>query len=224
MKKSLLMISYMLIFITCTSSVDKQKYMEERLKKVNVEYQQDIKESQIPMNLLDHFPHNIKYMPVSREKSYATSNKRISYMLFEYNVPRVILDSISNHYTKAAIQISSGNASNLYIVKSALQIELYGETSLCKEGIIKSYPIPFFESKEFNSPEDVVTKEDMYSKSNKSGLSDNFRIYVLGSESGNFREGLEPLEYMPKEWKNGYSRGVCLNKKLGVIIYWVIIW
>lgn len=224
MKKSLLIISYILVFITCTNSVDKQKFIKERLKNVNIEYQQEIRETPIPKSLLNHFPHNIKYMPVGREMSYEISNKRISYMLFEYNVPRTILDSINNHYIKVATQISLGNASNLYIVKNALQLKLYGEASLCKKDTVKLYPIPFFGPREYSNPEDVVTKEDMYSKSNESGLSDNFVIYVLDSEPGNYRKELEPLYYMPEEWKNGYSRGVCINKKIGVIIYWVIIW
>lgn len=38
------------------------------------------------------------------------------------------------------------------------------------------------------------------------------------------RKGLEPLDYMPKGWKNGYSKGICVNKKERVVIYWLIIW
>ncbi|MBF0576019.1 hypothetical protein [Dysgonomonas sp. GY617] len=134
-------------------------------------------------------------------------------MLFEYKLPQTIVDSISDLYTKTAIQISSGNDSSLIVVKSKLQIELYGKPSLYNNRAGKSYPIPFFESKEFDNPEDVVRTEDMYSKANKSGLSDNFNIYILGSKSGNYWEGLKPLNYMPEGGKNGYSRGICVNKK-----------
>ena len=224
MKKILLLISYLLIFITCTRSVDKQKYLEKRLKEVNLEYQQGIKDTQIPLDLLDHFPENIGYLPVAREKSYAASNKCITYMLFEYNLPQTTIDSINNLYTNTALQISGGNDPNLIVVKSKLQIELYGKPGAYKTGVVKSYPIPFFESKEFDNPEDVVTAEDIYSTSNPSGLSDNFEIYVLDSKSGNYWEGLKPLDYMPEGLENGFSKGICINKKIGVIIYWVIIW
>ena len=147
MKKILLLISYLLIFITCTRSVDKQKYLEKRLKEVNLEYQQGIKDTQIPLDLLDHFPENIGYLPVAREKSYAASNKCITYMLFEYNLPQTTIDSINNLYTNTALQISGGNDPNLIVVKSKLQIELYGKPGAYKTGVVKSYPIPFLNQK-----------------------------------------------------------------------------
>lgn len=69
MKKVLLIISYLLIFISCTRSIDQQKYLETRLKQVNAEYQQDIKETQISSDLLNLFPNRIEYMPTSRKKA-----------------------------------------------------------------------------------------------------------------------------------------------------------
>lgn len=224
MKKIFLVISYLLIFTSCTRNIDQQKFIKERLKEVNIEYQQDMKEIKIPLALLDHFPSSIKHLPTSQAESFATSNNRISYMLFEYGLPQTTIDSTKKIYSETAIQVSTGNDSSLIIVKSKLQIELYGKPSPHNDKTIKLYPIPFFESKEFNNPEDVVTTEDMYSNTNISGLSDNFSIYVLDSKPGNYCEGLKPLDYMPEGWKNGYSKGLCINKKIGVIIYWVIIW
>jgi len=81
------------------------------------------------------------------------------------------------------------------------------------------YPILFFE-------EDDSAKEqsNIFSKQSPIGLSKDFTIYVIDSKVGKFWKGLSPSEHMPKGWENGYSKGVCINKKLNIIIYWAVIW
>lgn len=57
-------------------------------------------------------------------------------------------------------------------------------------------------------------------------LPKDFEIFVLDAKPGKFLDDkyLTDGRYMPKEWKNGYSRGVAISKKRDVIIYWLIIW
>jgi hypothetical protein len=83
------------------------------------------------------------------------------------------------------------------------------------------YPVIYFE--EMKLAEDMKQKQIFSSKS-KSGLASNFKIYVFESKHGKYWKGLKPLDYMPKGWQNGFSKGVCINDEDNVIIYWFLVW
>lgn len=57
-------------------------------------------------------------------------------------------------------------------------------------------------------------------------LSKNHRIYVLESKPGKFMDAkyLTSNDKLPKEWKNGYSRGIATNIKGQELIYWLCVW
>lgn len=84
------------------------------------------------------------------------------------------------------------------------------------------YPVPYFETEKLERI--GVNSGDIFSTKNISGLSNDFMIYVLESKSGLYWKGLKPNKYMPKDWKNGYSKGICINQIKGIMIYWLIIW
>ncbi|MBN3584562.1 hypothetical protein JYB64_19380 [Algoriphagus aestuarii] len=65
------------------------------------------------------------------------------------------------------------------------------------------------------------------------GSSDNgliglegYILYVIDAKSGLFMDStkLPNGRYTPEGWKHGYSKGVAINSKLGVVIYWADIW
>lgn len=77
----------------------------------------------------------------------------------------------------------------------------------------KSLPVPLFNVDEFKGKSFC-------------GLNEGFRLYVLGAESGKFLPAseLQDCECLPKKWKHGYSKGVALNDKQRIVIYWIIAW
>lgn len=75
-------------------------------------------------------------------------------------------------------------------------------------GLYTNNSIPYFESME----QHFLTK-DIFSSGTISGLADDMIIYIIDSKPGKYWTGLKPNKYMPVGWKNGYSKGICLNAK-----------
>ena len=57
-------------------------------------------------------------------------------------------------------------------------------------------------------------------------LESIFDIYILEAKSGNYFKEFEllPNPQMPKEWENGYSKGIAINSKNKTLIFWGLIW
>jgi len=57
-------------------------------------------------------------------------------------------------------------------------------------------------------------------------LQDGFTYYVIDAKPGKYLDDkyLKETNYMPKEWKHGYTRGFAISEEQKVIIYWVAIW
>lgn len=57
-------------------------------------------------------------------------------------------------------------------------------------------------------------------------LPDDFKIFVLNAKPGKLLDSvyLPQREYMPPEWKNGFSNGVAISSEKQVIIYWLVVW
>lgn len=81
----------------------------------------------------------------------------------------------------------------------------------CYEG---KYPIPNFWHNDYTTDETECK------------LPEDFNIYVEDAKQGKYlsSELLTDGRHMPTKWKNGYSRGVAISEKRGIIIYWVIVW
>jgi hypothetical protein len=57
-------------------------------------------------------------------------------------------------------------------------------------------------------------------------LPDDFVLYVIDAKQGKYlkEELLTSGWFMPKQWKNGYSKGLAMSRKRNIIIYWLVIW
>lgn len=74
-----------------------------------------------------------------------------------------------------------------------------------------------------------IPRETIYDfddKSEKWLRLENCEIALLDYKSGIFLENkyLTSKEYLPENWKNGYSKGYAFNNKEQTIKYWLIIW
>lgn len=169
---------------------------------------------QIPKYLWDHFP---QYLPKGFTLTYAICAKNDNNVLYNLYMP--LPDSIIN--IKVDLQYIakySPNDKQLIAINSweaRIRDKHYKEIQI---GNNIYYPIPYF----WGSPNKRYL--NLFNSNTKSGLSSDFIIYVLESKSGIYWDGLKPKEYMPDGWKNGYSKGVCINEKEQIIIYWFVVW
>jgi hypothetical protein len=205
----------LIFLLTLFSCGQKRSLFEWRLKEINESYKEELSTMQLPGNMVNHFPENIERLPIKIYKSISESQSCMYFMLFEFNNDKNIQYNYIAKY-------QASNDSLLVIKRHARNTFISYKSYLRNDNSF--YPIPFFEKDTYNNPEDVVTTEDVYSDSTTCGLSKDFAIYVIDFNPKFQKDEMRPLSYMPEGWKNGYSKGICINEKKGVIIYWVLIW
>lgn len=208
-----------IFFFACNERKD--VFEKWRLKEASLSYKEQLRTLDFPKETIDHFPDSLVLLPVKMYKHLDSELSCQSFLFFEYFVSEHA-QSVVKH------PLARYWASN----DSLLVIENHQIGTFTKryksyrdlEMSLGYYPIPFFEKEEYNHAEDIVYTEDVYSDNTTSGLSEDFVIYILNSKPGIFLENLKPLAYMPNGWKSGYSKGVCINTKKKIVIYWALIW
>ncbi len=188
--------------------------------------------SYLDSNLIDHFPKEISnHSTFITQLSYGQDpNKMIGFSCNEIeliiNPPEEIYDSLKTYFKQRSIVKLSPSDSTLLLVFSycdTLEVDGYifkNQESPEKQKhakdnitIARSLPVPLFDIQE-------------YSGNTKSGLNEDFIIFILGANSGEYldKNHLEECDCLPANWKHGYSKGVAMNDKRKVIIYWTIFW
>jgi len=169
---------------------------------------------QIPEYLWSHFP---EYLTKGFTLTYAINAKDDNIVLYNLYIP--LSDSINN--TIGNLQYIVEYLSNDKYLIAINSWEARIRDKHYKEIQIENkiyYPVPYF----WGSPNKQYL--NLFNPNTKSGLSSDFVIYVIDSKSGVYWDGLKPKDYMPDGWENGYSKGVCINEKEKVIIYWFVVW
>jgi hypothetical protein len=186
-----------------------------------LKYQEKLK--LFPSFLVDFFPDTLsgKYSTIV---NVDTTSQCIYFMNYDFESKD--LTKLQKYLAKKSTQNYVPSDTSLVTIKTESVIYWDDSKKVFYKEIIKNntyyYPIPFFEKEEFRGI--GINSEKIYSNINTSGLSDDFVIYILDRKSGLYWKGLKPNKYMPIGWKNGYSKGICINKNQKIVIYWVIIW
>lgn len=188
--------------------------------------------SYLDSNLIDHFPKEISNPSTFiTQLSYGIEpNKMIGFSCNEIeliiNPPEEIYDSLKTYFKQKSIEKYSPSDSTLLLVFSycdTLEVDGYifknqetpEKQKHAKDNvtIAKSLPVPLFDIQE-------------YSENTKSGLNEDFTIFILGANPGEYldKNHLQQCDCLPTNWKHGYSKGVAMNDKQKVIIYWTIFW
>ncbi|RXQ87260.1 hypothetical protein EO244_16600 [Ancylomarina salipaludis] len=104
---------------------------------------------------------------------------------------------------------------NLWESEKASEIFLDHYSKQCEDNFI---PIPNFMNL-LKGTRLIYSSEDGF-------LSNNFDVNILGAEPGMFIDNnyLSNGVGLPENWRNGYSKGIAINKKANVVIYWLEIW
>ena len=174
---------------------------------------------------IDHFPAKGIQPGISADAFSSLEHKKnnISLMLYQYGMSIEGIQNLNNKFKKLAIAEYKSSDSCLLIVNRFETIETdenqkmpdINLSLLNNECYSNKYPIPNF-----------VNYEN-YRKDRALRLDDSFTIYVLEAkkvDSWGTDFALEPAPQMPKNWKNGYSKGVAISHENHTVIYWTIIW
>ena len=205
MLKQYIYLLILFMFISCTG----KQIIKERT------YEKDL--AQFPSFLTDFFPSDIT-KPYVISENIDTTSRCIYYQLYLFNIDSIRLeDNYIGRYESADPQLVNIKRNTLF-EWNYVKKDYYN--SLNKNESIY-YPLVYFEK--INNI-DAITQAQIFSSDSKSGLAQDFSIYVYESKSGQYWKGLGPLDYMPNGWKNGYTKGVCFSEKSKILIYWFVIW
>ncbi len=192
----------------------------EHDNRATLKYQQSLK--RFPSYMVEFFPDTLSGI-YSIVENIDTTSQCIYYMNYDFEAKNIL--GLQKKMTNKSLECYLASDTSLVTIKT--ESVIYWDHSKKKyyktlsKNYMDYYPIPFFEKEEFKG---IINGDNIYSNMNVSGLSSDFIIYVLGSKPGLYWKGLNPNKYMPKGWENGYSKGICINEKKDIIIYWIIIW
>lgn len=170
--------------------------------------------------LVSHFPKKLIKYPYTIVNNKNIDKNDICFMLYNYEVDNLKIDSVLNKYHFVA-NYTSKDSCMLIINRFETQdtyensknVEI-GDTLLVNKDCYKNkYPVPNFAVFNHTDPDDLK-------------IENNFDIYVIEAKSGKYFKNFDvlPNPQMPLDWQNGYSKGLAINKKRKTIIYWGIIW
>ncbi|GAA4776892.1 MULTISPECIES: hypothetical protein [Flavobacterium] len=172
--------------------------------------------------LVSHFPNKIEYVESFKILNTNQEKNDVSLFLIEYKVPKDSIKLLEKKFSKDLKYKYDSREKCLLIVnrfetkrtKDSLEIVTVEDISKVNDPCYKNLlPVPNFIDFSIQRNTDFWKDE-------------NFVIYVLDAKSGNHFEkfNLEPNPQMPDDWKNGYSKGIAIDKQKGTVIYWSVIW
>jgi hypothetical protein len=204
-KYKIIWIFLIVLFASCN-----EKY--NRIKESNDAYNEF--KSKIPTKLLNNFPKTIKGNNTIIEVTYPEALKHnVSYcgvfiitkltdssFNIEYN------KSINNHSFKGLV-----NDSQIVKIKVKSDSEYFSK-----------YKDAFYSKVVYLIP-DYYEK---YSPLNKDSLSNDVKTIIIDAGKGEFlpKDYLENYNFLPSEYKHGYTKGIIFDKKKLKMIYWMILW
>lgn len=174
-------------------------------------------------NFSYQFPENITSKISFSESNTNVDKNSIGLYLYEYEMPIHFLDSVGNTLEKTRMIAKYKSSDTCLLIvhrfenkntaESGIIPDISDSSLLDKKCYLNQYPVPNF----------VHYKG---SDLTQCGLDSTFDIYVLDAKKGRYSEkyDLKPFSQMPREWANGYSKGIAISKMNNAIIYWSIIW
>jgi len=219
MKKNSLFILLLTSIVVCSCQNVHKTPHQLMLEDWNKKYSEQ--KSFFPAELTNHFPNTL-------DESIVTFTDNISPEMRSLEL--MVIDSINNDsLVKIKMNLESScigkyNASDscLLIVDRFLTRTKYYKIENtkydkllidrpCYNGL---FPVPNFWHNSFTTDETECK------------LPDDFELYVTDAKQGKYlkEDFLTSGWFMPKQWKNGYSKGIAISMEQNIIIYWLAIW
>ncbi|MGS0747498.1 hypothetical protein [Halpernia sp. GG3] len=175
--------------------------------------------------LISQFPKNIETEEHTLTCKLDVEKSNVGLLLREYKLPDERLSQLNKFLNKNHIAKYNSLDSCLLKVNMYETSKTFDnfEVTPIKDSLLmhkscysNKFPIPNFV--EYDNSENNLKPSNIW--------KENFDIYVIDAKSGkHFKKfDLQPNPQMPQNWKNGYSKGVAIDKKRGTVIYWTVIW
>lgn len=201
-------------------NIDVKKQIQDRYKQSVQFFESDLV-SHFPVE----FPDSCWYVTtVPKTDTLEMAGFGVDKLFMTYSLSQY--KAIASDFRALPNTIYSANDSSLLLIFDYCDVvEIEGSTyknqepperqALAKHNVTtaNSLPVPLFEI-------------DEYKGNTMSGLTEDFKIYVLDAQPGKYIDDkyLQECECLPEKWKHGYSKGVALSDEKQVVIYWVIVW
>ncbi len=224
-----LLLFLILVIIGCSNSESQKpnKSNDDNVNKMLEQLNKDYNEVKVFFNedFVSHFPDKVDTNVL--RLSDCTSKESAKYDLINLfltnRIPEEKLEMTIKMFEKKSNMIYKASDTCLLVVNRFVNEERFGMDfvldshelkKISKKCYDNKLPVPNFWGSKF------VTLET------ECKISKDFKIYVFDAKQGKFLEDkyLTTGEYMPKSWKNGFSKGVAISQEKKIIIYWVIIW
>ena len=224
MKKNVFIIIALLL-ASCSSS--QPKYLKLLVEEHNKSYQEIKKKYFIPQEIFAHFPNKIlESYPVASTISLEDIPYRY-FFLITLNNNKSFFDKTEKLAKELAIKTFSANDTMQYYV-----IQSNSFYYKMQDLLLNSVPIPDFRfGSDFVNDCDTIGKRmifDLYFSDNfLCGLTTDYNIYIIDNQNEykTFSDKYKDIfASLPRTKNTGFSRGMCINKKLNIIIFWTMIY
>lgn len=208
MNKNIIIFIFIVSLVSCSITETKNNSYQKAYKKIKGSFESD---------MLSHFPEKVSgaYSFKSVFPTVAKTNGRCGVLLIcKYDSIKNIISLIHK-----SIQFSTlGDSCNLIVNYDNNITSLNSHLNRSSNCINDSIPIPDIEK--------LILQDSFVKEKLLTNVGVDFLVYVIEAKKGEFLTGesLTSGKGLPKEWKNGYSKGIAINKKDKVIIYWLEMW
>jgi hypothetical protein len=227
MKKNIfIIITLTLLMLACSNP--QPQFLKELVKEQNNRYKENKTQYFVPQEIFSHFPDNItESYPVGQ--TFSLDDQRSAYRYFFL----ICLNNNEKFFKKnetIAKKIAIKNwrvedTANYFIVPTMPYYSI-------KYLFITKVPIPDFRFGKNVFVEGVDSIADSlafhlyFSDDFPCGLTEDYEIYIIDTQneyktfSDEYKDVFAAL---PRTKNTGFSRGICVNKKKNVLIFWTII-
>jgi len=210
-KINLIILSLFLILISCNPS---HKNYTDFYKNISEHFNS---------SFFNHFPDRIneaegcffKFIPPNKSNENGGCGG-----FLKINTSKDFITSLETKLIETSLEVYKSNDRcnlfvNLFQLDTAGKIFLEHYLEICKND---NTPLPQLVDRLSFTTNNYFSKDGF--------LNDEFNYYIIESQKGKFVES-EQLSNgigLPDDWKNGFTRGIAINSKSNIAIYWFEIW
>ena len=222
MRKDIVLI-IILALVGCSNHTP--QHLKALVNEQNNRYKEEKNKYFVPQEIFTHFPDNItESFPVGLTVSLEDQRNAYRYFfLICLNNNKKFFDKnedIAKKKTKESL--TAKDTANYFVVP---RIPYYS----IKQAFLDKIPIPDFrlgKSLVFDSLADSLALNLYFSDSFPCGLTEDYEIYVIDTQNEykTFTAEYQDVFFsLPRTKNTGFSRGICINRKRNVLIFWTII-
>jgi hypothetical protein len=224
MKKNIFI---MITLLLSGCSNPQPRFLKELVKEQNNRFNENKSKYFVPQEIFSHFPDNImESYPVGLTFSLKDNPYRYFYLMSFNNNESFFKKNEKNAKRLAKKSFSAIDTTQYFVIQPN---DFYHKIHNL---LLNSVPIPDFRFGKHlivegvDSIADSLTFNLYFSDGFPCGLTEDYEIYIIDTQneyktfSDEYKDVFTSL---PRTKNTGFSRGICINKKKNVLIFWTII-